>query len=99
MMGLRLEEGLPMILFDAAACARIVDLCKAGYCEKTSLRLNLTTEGRLRLDTIVACLLAEPSSVCQQSLTADDLDTKEHGNKHFGERLGKHVAAPIHRSA
>ncbi len=99
MMGLRLEEGLPMILFDAAAHARIVDLCKAGYCEKTSLRLNLTTEGRLRLDTIVACLLAEPSSVCQQSLSADGLGTKERGNKHFGERLGKHVAAPIHRSA
>ena len=60
MMGLRLVEGVPLNLFDKAAQLRIVDLCKEGYCEKTALRLHLTREGRLRLDTIVACLLDEP---------------------------------------
>ena len=69
MMGLRLKEGLPLSLFPEAVRKLIVDLCKAGYCEKTTQRLNLTTEGRLRLDTIVARLLADLSSARQQDRT------------------------------
>ena len=80
MMGLRLKEGLPLDLFSDTAQARIADLCKAGYCEKTAQRLNstqrinLTIEGRLRLDTIVADLLKETSSPSQQNLTAERHD-------------------------
>ncbi len=61
MMGLRLKEGLPLSLFPKSVRKLIVDLCNAGYCEKTAQRLNLTPEGRLRLDTIVARLLADLS--------------------------------------
>ncbi len=93
MMGLRLKEGVPCALFPEAARLRILDLCKAGYCEKTTQRLHLTIEGRLRLDTIVADLLAEPSSLCQQKTPAE---TAEPSNEYFGEHLEKHIAAPTH---
>ncbi len=102
MMGLRLKEGLPLSLFDAATHARIVDLCNAGYCEKTAQRLNLTIEGRLRLDTIAADLLAETSSVCKQNSTAENADIAslpKHSKEHLPKHIGKHVAASIHGSA
>ena len=85
MMGLRLKEGVPLALFDETKQARIVDLCKAGYCEKTLLRLNLTTEGSLRLDSIVACLLADSASLYQETPTvekADSFKPNERENEH-----------------
>ena len=86
MMGLRLAEGLPLTAFPASAHALFDDLCKLGYCEKTTQRLNLTREGRLRLDTIVADLLSEPS-FCHESSRADSKIPKKHLGEDIGQRL------------
>ena len=58
MMGLRLAEGLPLNMFNRNARELIDDMDAIGYCEKKDSRVCLTIEGRLRLDTVVAELLA-----------------------------------------
>lgn len=58
MMGLRLTEGLPIQMFNHNARELIDDMRAIGYCEKKTSRVCLTIEGRLRLDTIAAELLA-----------------------------------------